>query len=64
MKECLVRYIPVELKWKAERATGVVLSSAVFELFDALKEGVIVAVLGLNDDRLEIVGEIEFEVLH
>ena len=30
----------------------------------ALKEGVIVAVLGLNDERLEKVGESEFEVLH
>ena len=61
MEESLIRYIQVqvELKWKEKRANGNIFSSAEDILLDALKEGVIVAVLGRNDERLQVVGQRE-----
>ena len=64
MKESLVRYIQVELQRKEDRACGDIFSSEEEILLDALNEGVIVAVLGRNDKRLQVVGERELEVFH
>ena len=63
MKESLLRYIQVELMWKEKRANGDIFSSAEEILLDALKEGVVVAVLGRNNERLQIVDESELEML-
>ena len=52
MKESFIRYIHAELKWKEKRVSGSIFSPAEDMLLDALKEGVVVAVLCLNDDRL------------
>ena len=64
MKESLLRYIQVELTWKEKWASADIFSSKEKVLLDALKEGVVVAVLGRNDDCLKIVGQSELEVLH
>ena len=63
MKESLLRNIQVELIWKEKRTNGDILSSTEKILLDALKEGVVVAVLGRNNDRLQIVDESELEML-
>ena len=56
MKESLVWYIQVELQRKEDRARGDIFSSEEEILLDALNEGVVVAVLGRNDERLQVVG--------
>ena len=52
MKESLVWEIQGELTWEEKRANDDIFCSAAEILLDALKEGVIVAVLGLNNERL------------
>ena len=64
MKESLVRYNQVGLIYKEKWTNTDIFSSVDEILLDALKKGVIVAVLGRNDERLQIVGESELEMLH
>ena len=64
MKESLLWYIQVGLTYREKRASAGIFSSAEEILVDALKESVIVAVLGCNDERFRIVGKAQFEVLH